>query len=47
VERDKQDSTRALAPLKPAADAVLIDTTELSVEEQVDRLYKLVKEKLG
>lgn len=31
-KRDKQDSTRACAPLKPAKDAVLLDTSELDVE---------------
>src|SRR5207253_1284404 len=34
--RDRQDSQRATAPLKQAADAVLIDTTHCSFEEQVE-----------
>jgi cytidylate kinase len=34
-ERDARDSERAEAPLKPAADAVLIDTSEMSIEEAV------------
>ncbi len=46
-ERDKQDSTRALAPLKPATDAIEIDTTRLSIEEQVELLYQYVQEKLN
>ena len=33
--RDENDSTRSLAPLKPADDAIIIDTTELSVDEVV------------
>ncbi|MCD6046229.1 MAG: cmk [Gammaproteobacteria bacterium] len=33
IERDARDRTRAVAPLKPAEDAVIIDTTELSVDE--------------
>jgi len=31
-ERDRRDSERAIAPLKPAADAVLLDTTDLDIE---------------
>jgi len=42
LKRDKNDSTRKLAPLKPATDAVIIDSTDLSIEEVVDRLYKIV-----
>jgi cytidylate kinase len=38
-ERDLQDSTRALAPLKLAEDSIEIDTTNLSIEQQVDVLY--------
>jgi len=36
--RDLQDSTRALAPLQPAADAILIDNTGMTIEEQVEAL---------
>lgn len=32
IERDTRDSTRAIAPLKPAADAHLLDTTDMSIE---------------
>jgi cytidylate kinase len=42
-ERDARDSSRATAPLRQSADAVLIDTTRMSVEqvtEQVLALYK-------
>jgi cytidylate kinase len=46
VERDKQDSTRALAPLKPAADAIMIDTTSLSIGQQVQYLYEIIQKKL-
>lgn len=38
AERDRRDSTRAVAPLKPAADAVLVDSTGLSIEAVVDRV---------
>ena len=41
-ERDKQDSERALAPLVQAKDAILVDTTEKTIDEVVDeRLAKL------
>jgi cytidylate kinase len=33
--RDENDSTRMLAPLKPAGDAIVIDTTDLSVDQVV------------
>jgi len=38
AERDRRDSTRAVAPLKPAADAVLVDSTGMSIEAVVDRV---------
>jgi len=44
--RDKADSSRSLAPLKPAQDAILIDTSDLSIEQQVNELYALVMKKL-
>jgi cytidylate kinase len=37
-ERDKRDQERAVAPLKPASDAVCIDTDNLSIEQVVDRI---------
>jgi 3-phosphoshikimate 1-carboxyvinyltransferase len=36
--RDARDSSRAVAPLKPAADAALLDNSDLSVEESVDQV---------
>jgi cytidylate kinase len=41
-QRDEIDSSRAFAPLKPAPDAVVIDTTLLNVEEVMDRVQALV-----
>lgn len=38
AERDRRDSTRAVAPLKPAADAISVDSTNLGIEEVVDRI---------
>lgn len=37
-QRDREDSTRAIAPLKQADDAVLIDCTEMSLEETTDKI---------
>ena len=45
--RDKQDSERAAAPLKAAEDAVLLDTTALTLAESVERLCALVQERFG
>ena len=42
-ERDGRDSSRAHAPLKPADDAVLLDSTELSREEVVSRIVALAR----
>ncbi len=36
AERDRIDSTREIAPLKPAPDAIMVDTTGMSIEEVVD-----------
>ena len=43
--RDRADSTRPVAPLRAAADAVLLDTTELSLEQQADRVVALARER--
>lgn len=42
-KRDDQDTTRALAPLAPAKDAVLMDTTAMTVEEVVEKMIKTVE----
>ncbi len=44
--RDRADSTRAVAPLKAAADAVLLDTTRLSLEQQVQAVVALARTRL-
>jgi cytidylate kinase len=41
--RDVADSTRTVAPLRPAPDAVIIDTDGLDVEEVVERIVRLVR----
>jgi len=44
--RDKTDSTRKIAPLKKAEDAIEIDTTNLSIKQQVDKLYGIIKDEI-
>lgn len=41
--RDELDSSRATSPLKPAEDAVIIDTSELTLEDVLDTLVQLVE----
>ncbi len=43
--RDERDQNRKTAPLKPAKDAVIIDTSHLSIDEVVNQAVNLVKEK--
>lgn len=45
--RDHADSSRAVAPLRAAPDAVLLDTTALGFREQVDRILELARPILG
>lgn len=45
--RDEYDSQRAHSPLKKAADAIVVDTTNLTVEEEVELVRKLVLDRLG
>ncbi len=46
IRRDEQDSTRAVAPLKRAEDAVLIDTTDLSIDEVLGRIKSYMQERI-
>ncbi|MBC7231714.1 MAG: (d)CMP kinase [Chloroflexi bacterium] len=43
--RDKIDSERDVAPLRPAADAVVIDTTHLSIAQVMELVWKLIRER--
>ncbi|VFA97092.1 Cytidylate kinase [Nocardia cyriacigeorgica] len=45
--RDTLDSTRKVSPLRPAADAVLVDTSELSMDEVIDELYRVVAQQVS
>lgn len=44
--RDKNDASRAFAPLKQAEDAVLLDSTTLSLAETVERVITMIKGKM-
>mgnify|MGYP005811060507 CR=1 FL=1 len=46
LKRDHDDSSRAVAPLRPAADAVVVDTSALAPDEVVDRLVAIVEQRL-
>ena len=45
VERDKNDSTRSVAPCKKAKDAILLDNSNLTEVETVEKILKIVKKK--
>lgn len=46
-ERDEADMNRAAAPLRPAEDAVTLDTTELTFEESRRRILDIIRERVG
>ena len=46
-ERDSRDAGRSIAPMKPAPDAILVDTTGLSVEAVVDRMARDIEQQLA
>lgn len=45
AERDKQDSERAISPLRQAEDALLLDTSDMGISEVTDRILQLVQER--
>ncbi|MBO5252879.1 MAG: (d)CMP kinase, partial [Clostridia bacterium] len=45
-KRDDQDMNRETAPLKPAGDSVLLDTSDLDFEGSVNRLLEIVRERM-
>ncbi|GAF65315.1 cytidylate kinase [Bacillus sp. TS-2] len=47
ARRDELDSTRAIAPLKKAVDAIELDTTTLTIEQVVAKIIELVKERVS
>ena len=46
-ERDARDRTRAVAPLRPAEDAVVIDSTKMSIEAVQERVLREARSRLG
>lgn len=47
IRRDQQDMNRPIAPLKQAEDAVLVDSSAMSVDEVVNKLLEIVAQKLA
>jgi cytidylate kinase len=47
AERDRRDASRPVAPLKPAQGAVLVDTTDMSIDQVVQRVLELIRERIG
>jgi cytidylate kinase len=45
AERDRRDETRGDSPLRRAPDAVIVDTTSLTIEQQIDRVIELAVER--
>ena len=46
-ERDEQDSSRKIAPAKPADDAILLDTTTFDFDQSVNAILDIIKNKCG
>ena len=46
-QRDYNDTHRAVAPLKPAQDSVIVDTTELDFEQSKENILSIIREKLA
>lgn len=46
-QRDEEDMNRAVSPLRKADDAVVLDTSSLTIEEQVEHIYRLALEKIN
>ena len=47
IRRDRIDSSREVSPLRPADDACVIDTSEMTVDQVLDRVLELAREKGG
>lgn len=47
IQRDEADCGRDVAPLKPAEDAVMLDTSGLDVDQVVERILEVVRERSG
>jgi len=47
LERDRLDSTRAVGPLRRASDAIVVDTSHITFEQQVERILGIVRSAIG
>jgi CMP/dCMP kinase len=45
AERDARDADRDLAPMKPAPDAVIVDTTHLTTDQVIEQIEKIVRDR--
>lgn len=46
AERDKQDSERAISPLRQADDAILLDTSNMNIQQVTEKIMQLVQERI-
>ena len=46
-QRDHQDMTRAVAPLRQAEDAVLLDTSDITLEQSIEAVLRIIRERTG
>jgi len=46
VRRDRADTERAHGPLKKADDAIAVDTSDLTIDAQVEKVYQICRERL-
>jgi cytidylate kinase len=47
AERDERDANRKVAPLRPAEDAIMLDSTELSIDEVFKQVITLAASRIG
>lgn len=47
IDRDYRDSHRAVAPLKPAADSYMLDTSDLDLEQSIEAVISIIRKKTG
>ena len=47
AQRDRRDSTRSESPLVPAEDAIIVDSSHLTIEEVIQRIEEIVERRLG
>lgn len=47
IKRDKNDSSRSFAPLKPAEDSIIVDTSNNTLDEAVEIMKNIILEKIG